>query len=146
MHTHPLSGVINQILSPICNHLHLRCLLYVCLAVWMCVCVWVTYTIWSIGEYARACCDTEGVLWKHTDTFEHAPQAATHITYTHTQTYTPRFMCSLLIVITACISHLCSCLCYMLGGVCQCMCMWRMLLRKESLILGWQEPPTLFFL
>lgn len=35
--THPVSGVINQILSPICNHLHLRYLLYVCLAVWSCM-------------------------------------------------------------------------------------------------------------
>lgn len=36
-HTHPVSGVINKILSPICNQLHLCYLLYVCLAVWSCI-------------------------------------------------------------------------------------------------------------
>lgn len=143
-HTHPLSGVINQILSPICNHLHLRCLLYVCLAVWVCVCVWVTYTIWSIGECARACCDTEGVLGK---THGHILTSPSSCNAYHIHTHTHRFMCSLLTVIPAYISHLCSRLCCMLGGVCPCMCACvrtrGVLLRKESLISGWREPKTL---
>ena len=89
----------------------------VCACVCVRVCVRVTYTIWSIGECARACCNTEGVLRKHTDAFLTSPSSC-NAYHTHTH----GFMTSLLTVITAYISHLCSCLCYMLRGLCPCMC------------------------
>lgn len=143
MHTHPLSGVINQILSSICNHLHLHCLLYVCLAVWMCVCVCVSHL--HHLEYRSVCKSMlrhRGGPPKNTDTFKHPPQAATHISHTHTH----RFMCSLLTVITVYISHLCSRVCYMLGGVCVSLyvsvCVCTCVAEKEILISGWREPQT----
>lgn len=129
-HTHPVSGVINQILSPICSHLHLRSLFYVWQfkfvwqSVWVCKnCMWDTYTIWRIEVCARPCCSTEGVLLK-TQTLSNTPPWGCNAYHRHPAKCTCRFMCSLRTVITASTAHLCSCLCYTLQGVHAWMSVW----------------------
>ncbi len=107
-------------------------------------------------EYRRVCRSMlrhRGGPHKNTQTHSNIPLKLHRISrthaHTHTPTYTHRFMCSLLTVIPAYTSHLCSCLCCMLGGVrpcmCVCVCTRGVLPRKESLISGWREPKTLFF-
>lgn len=142
LHTHTVSGVINQILSPICNHLHLRSLFYVWQfkfawqSAWVCVknCMWDTYTIWRIEDCARPCCSTEGVLLK-TQTLSNIPPPGCNAYHRHTEKCTRRFMCSLLAVITASTAHLCSCL-TLHAARCACMnvCLskcYRVLLRNN---------------
>lgn len=83
--TRPPSGVINQTLSPICNHLHLSyCLKDVCLAFWVCVCVCVCGSHLHHLDYRSVCMSMlqhRGGPPKNTQALWYPPRAVTH-TYT----------------------------------------------------------------